>query len=556
MTATIANAAGNDDIAQQVIERADACAGDRGTLESHWEEIAERVLPNYSGSFLSRGLNTITEGEKKTDKMLDATAAIALSRFAAAMESMLTPRNSTWHSLMPSDEALRRNREVRLYFEEVSRLLFKFRYAPYANFASQNFENYLGLGAFGTGCLYIDSLESKVYGRGLRYRAIHLGEVYFLENHQGIIDTAYRVFPMTARQAAQQWGVEKLPPQVAEALKGPDAAKREFTFIHAVVPRDDYDPNRFDAKGKPWASYYVCKDTRTLISEGGYTTFPYGISRYVTAPRELYGRSPAMMALPAIKVLNEQKATVLKQGHRALDPVLLAHDDGVLDSFSMRPGALNFGGVSADGRALVQALPTGNIAVGKDLMDDERMVINDAFLVTLFQILVDTPEMTATEVLERAREKGALLSPTMGRQQSEYLAPLIDRELDVLSQMRLLPAMPPILREARGEYTVQYDSPLSKMQRAEETAGGMRFFQVVTEIAANTQDPSLFDHFNLDVMIPELAENNAMPTRWLNDPRVVQARRDSRAQAAQAQQMTEALPGMAQMTKALQGTKQ
>ena len=37
------------------------------------------------------------------------------------------------------------------------------------------------------------------------------------------------------------------------------------------------------------------------------------------------------------------------------------------------------------------------------------MVINDAFLVTLFQILTETPEMTATEVIERTREKGALL---------------------------------------------------------------------------------------------------------------------------------------------------
>lgn len=544
------------ELAEEIIRRADKCSGDRGTLESHWEEIAERVMPDYSGSFLSKGLNATVQGEKKIDKMLDSTAANANVRFASAMESMLTPRNSKWHGLVPSDEVLRKNRDVRLYFEEVSNLLFKYRYAPHANFASQNHENYMGLGAFGTGCLFIDSLQSPLHGQGLRYRAIHLGEVFFLENHQGLIDTAYRIFPMTARQAYQKWG-DKCPPDILEALKTSDGAAREFEFVHAVVPRtDDYDPYRFDAKGKPWASYYVCKTTRTPLSEEGYSTFPYAISRYVTAPREVYGRSPAMQALAAIKVLNEQKATVLKQGHRALDPVLLAFDDGVLDSFSMKPGALNFGGVSADGRSLVQALPTGNIAVGKDLMDDERQAINDAFLVTLFQILVETPEMTATEVLERTREKGALLSPTMGRQQSEYLAPLIDRELDVLASLRLLPKMPPILKEAKGEYTVQYDSPLSKMQRAEETAGGMRFFQTVTEIVAQTQDPAPLDHFNLDVMIPELADNMSVPVRWLNDPKVIQARRQGRQQAQAQQQVTEALPGMAQMVKATQGAGQ
>lgn len=541
----------DQNLVEQILQRAEKCTTDRGTLESHWEEIAERVMPDYAGAFTGRGINTRTEGEKRTDKMLDSTAANANVRFASAMESMLTPRNSTWHALMPSDESLRRNREVRLYFEEVTRLLFRYRYASYANFASQNHENYMGLGAFGTGCLFIDSLQSPIHGQGLRYRAIHLGEIFFKENHQGIIDTAYRVFPMDARQAYQKWG-EKCPQQIMDELKKPDGGSKEFMFVHAVVPRTDYDPNRFDAKGKPWASYYVCKDTKTMMSEEGYSTFPYAISRYVTAPREVYGRSPAMLALPAIKVLNEQKATVLKQGHRALDPVLLAHDDGVADTFSMKPGALNYGGVSAEGRALIQALPTGNIAVGKDLMDDERLAINDAFLVTLFQILVDTPEMTATEVLERAREKGALLSPTMGRQQSEYLAPLIDRELDVLSQLRLLPKMPAILVEARGDYTVQYDSPLSKMQRAEETAGGMRFFQTVTEIVAQTQDPSPLDHFNLDVMIPDLADNMSVPARWLNDIKEVQARRENRNAAAQEQQVADALPGMAQMMKATQ----
>jgi hypothetical protein len=141
-----------------------------------------------------------------------------------------------------------------------------------------------------------------------------------------------------------------------------------------------------------------------------------------------------MLVLPSLKVLNEEKKTVLKQGHRVVDPVLLAHDDGVLDNFSMRGGALNYGGVTAEGRPLVHTLPTGNIAIGKELMDDERMVINDAFLVTLFQILTETPEMTATEVIERTREKGALLSPTMGRQQSEYIGPMIEREVDLLMQ--------------------------------------------------------------------------------------------------------------------------
>ena len=54
-----------------------------------------------------------------------------------------------------------------------------------------------------------------------------------------------------------------------------------------------------------------------------------------------------MMVLPALKTLNAEKRTFLKQGHRAGDPVLLTADDGILMSPDLTPGAMNAGGMSA-----------------------------------------------------------------------------------------------------------------------------------------------------------------------------------------------------------------
>jgi hypothetical protein len=50
----------------------------------------------------------------------------------------------------------------------------------------------------------------------------------------------------------------------------------------------------------------------------------------------------------------------------------------------------------ADGRPLVHALPTGDPRIGQEIMEDERKAINSGFLIDLFQILVETPQMTAT----------------------------------------------------------------------------------------------------------------------------------------------------------------
>ena len=533
--------------AADIIRTYEQLAGRRGTWEGQWEEIAKRIYPNHSNYFRNRQIQT-TKGDARTEELYDSTAAIALNRFAAILDSLLTPRNQTWHRLLATDPELNKDRQVRLWYEDVTRLLFKFRYAPKANFASQNQLNYKSLGAFGSGALFIDPLMDEP---GLRYKNCHLGEVYFMENHQGIIDVVIRHFPMTARQVVQKWGRDKSPSAIVAAMeRDPD---KEFFFIHYVAPNLKRDPSRADFRGMPYASYYVSVEHKEIMEQGGYTTFPYATSRYEQAPTEVYGRSPAMEVLPAIKTLNEQKKTILKQGHRAVDPIILVHDDGILDSFNMRPGSINAGGVSKDGRPLVHTLPGGNVQAGKELMDDERAVINDTFLVTIFQILVDTPAMTATEVMERTREKGILLAPTIGRQQSERLGPQIERELDILNRLGLLPTMPPILQELGADFKVEYDSPLSRAQRAEEAGGLLRTVESTLGVVNVTGDPAPLDHFNWDVIIPELSDINAVPVRWRHDLKTIQDMRSGRAQAAQKQQLIEAAPAVAGLVKTTQG---
>lgn len=539
------------DIVKDTCDRLQAVQGTRGNWESVWEQIAARIFPHYSQQFQSQGSAQPFTGQQKMEEMVDATGALALTRFAAAMESMLTPRSSTWHYLQPADRTLLRNREARLWYENLNRLLFDYRYAPNANFASQKHEDYMALGAFGTGCIFIDALQHR-RERGLRYRAIHLGQMYFQENHQGLIDTALRKFTLTARQALQQFGKDHLPEAILKSADDAKGATKTYEFIHCVKPRSEqegYDPNRVDEMGLPFTSYYVSLTDKWLCRTGGYQTFPYAISRYVMAPGETYGRSPAMMALPSIKMLNEIKKTMVKQGHYAVDPMLLANDDGVIDTSVKRPGATIWGGVNAEGKPLVHALPVGDLAAGDEIAVGEKQTINDFFLVTLFQILIETPTMTATEVLERAREKGALLSPTMGRQQSEALGPQIEREIDVLMQQRLIPPMPQAVLEAEGRYTVRYDSPLSKMARAEEAAGFVRLVEWMKGYVEVTQDPSIFDYINLDEAIPAMADIQSVPVAWMNGQQQIEQKRAARAEQQQQQQMIEAAPALASAAK-------
>ncbi|MAN64590.1 MAG: phage head-tail adapter protein [Parvibaculum sp.] len=511
-----------------IFKRYERMKSKRGTWESLWEEISERVLPRSS-----EFTGTRTPGDKRTDKMYDATSALALERFAAAVESLLTPRGARWHTLRTSDPELSRVPEVAAWFDAVENALFHYRYAPRANFASQMHEGYLSLGAFGTGGMFVD----EKFDEGFRYRAVHLSDMFIAENEHGIIDTVYRKMDCTARQVALMFNDEDISKEVRD--KANDNPDERVELLHVVAPRTDRDVSMRDRINMEFGSAYYETKTKTVIEEGGYEDFPYIISRYVTGPRETYGRSPAMLVLPDIKMLQAMSRVVIRAGEKVVDPPLLIADDGVILPVNTRAGGATFARLDGRTQAPIQPLNTGGRPdIGEDMMERRRRTINDAFLVTLFQILVDSPAMTATEVLQRAQEKGALLAPTVGRQQSETLGPLIERELGILARQGLLPEVPEILQGQ--EYQVEYVSPLSRAMKSEEGVGILRTLEMVQPIAA--VDPSVMDNFNFDEITRVLADVNGVPQSILNDQEQIQQVRQGRAQQQQLQQAVQAAP--------------
>src|SRR5262245_52895721 len=166
----------------------------RNVFASQWEETAQLIATAYRNTFFYGNFNW--PGQKKTDRQIDASGMLALHRFAAICDSLLTPRNMTWHTLSANDDYVMKDRATRLWFDRVTRILFKYRYAPAGNFAGQNNNNFQSLGAFGNSCMYVDAFDGRQHhgSRGLRYKSVPLGECFFGENHQGVVDRMIRWF--------------------------------------------------------------------------------------------------------------------------------------------------------------------------------------------------------------------------------------------------------------------------------------------------------------------------------------------------------------------------
>jgi len=530
----------------------------RSMFAMQWEEVAQLILPTARNTFFYQSYNT--PGLKKTQQQVDATGALALHRFCAIADSLVTPRNMQWHGLS-CDDYIKKDIAVRLWLESMARKLFKMRYAARANFAASNYKNWQSTGAFGNATMYTDAYDDRWHGggRGLRYKSVPLGETFFGENHQGQVDRMIRWFRLTPYQAVQKWGREWLPDALVAPLQ--QDSQWRYNFLHCVRPRDlgEYDPSAFDHRSMPFSSYYVSIEGRCLMApESGYRTFPFAVSRYEQAPDEVEGRGPAQIVLPGLKTLNAEKSIFLKTGHRGADPVLLIADDGLV-GMDLRPGAQNKGGVTADGKPLVHILPTGDIKITLEMMQEERGIIDDTFLVSLFKVLSENPNMTATQVVALVAEKGMLVAPTLGRQHTEYVGSgLVPREIDVLFELGLIDPPPPRLIEAAGNsrrnllslIEVTDTSPLSKAAQMGEAAGFNQWIENLTKVASEMQDPSWLDGVNSDAASADLADIYSVRESWKATPDQIAQKRKARAGAQQQQARIAAMPGEAAMLNA------
>lgn len=515
------------ELSKNICKRKDAMKAFRANFESQWNEVADRVWPYMANFNIS-----ITPGTKRTEKMFDGNAALAAQRHSAIVESFVSPRGQKWHNLVTLDRKLMDDRDTRMWCEDNTKVLFNHRYSPRANFASQISEVYMSLSVFGTGIMYVGE-GRKADDPVLWYKSIPLSEIYIGEGRNGTITEAIRVMKKKIRHIAEIWGTEKFTDEMMTILK--QDGDKEYCILHVVHPNVEYDPVRFDRNGKKFYSAYVIEGESVVLEESGYDTFPYVVCRSATGPNEVYGRSPAMLALPNIKMLGEMMKTTVKNAQRLADPSLLLYEDGALTEVNTLPGALNFGGLDAEGNQLVKPLQTGaQVDTGLTLIQDQRRFINDVFLVTLFQILVDNPQMTATEVLEKTQEKGALLSPTMGRIQEEGMGALIEREVDVLARREVLTPLPPAMVEAGADYQVEYDTPLTRARDAEEIAGIVKTFQTLAPYAQ--VNASVWDNFDGDEIAKIAARGNGAPVRIMLPEKEVDRIREARNQAAQSQQ--------------------
>lgn len=514
------------ELTKDLLKRFGKLVTQRQTWESHWQEVADYMMPRKADVTKQR-----SKGDKRSELVFDSSPLHAVELLSASLHGMLTNPSTPWFSLRFKNVDTGDADEANEWLQDTTEKMYDA--FNRSNFQQEIFELYHDLITFGTASMFIEEDADDI----VRFSTRHIGEIYISENNKGRIDTVYRKFKISARAAILQFGEKN----VSNALRG-TAMKdpyEEVTILHIVYPRENYDPKKKDAKNMPFASCYIELDNKHEVSQSGFNEFPYVVPRYLKASFEIYGRSPAMTALPDVKMLNEMSKTTIKAAQKQVDPPLLVPDDGFILPVRTVPGGLNF--YRAGTRDRIEPLNIGaNNPLGLNMEEQRRNAIRDTFYVNQL-MMQNGPQMTATEVVQRNEEKMRLLGPVLGRLQSELLRPLIDRTFAILLRKKIFRQAPQFL--AGQDIQIEYVSPLAKAQRSSELQSVMRAIEIFGSLSKISP---VFDHIDIDALVTYLADIVGVPAKVLNSKAQVNAIRQQKQQEMMQQQQMQQMQQIAQ----------
>lgn len=364
--------------------------------------------------------------------LFDATAADAVDNLAASIYSLMTPPESLWISLVPesdaSPDADAATAALRANLND-------------SNFYTTIHQCYLDLVILGTACLFMAETPIGA-SSAFSFTAVPMRDIAILPN------AVFHTATMPARDVMEKYPTWTPPADIADQIKRDPATP--LRLVQSLV-------------GTEFTAWLDVGGNiqNNIVARGTFETNPYIIFRWSVLSGEQYGRGPVLRALPDIKTANKVVELVLKNATIAVSGIWQADDDGVinLNNINLTPGAIIPKAVGSSG--LTPLSSGADFDVSQIILKDLRERIRHALLADRLGLLSEK-EMTATEIMARNSDMMRILGATYGRLLHEFIRPLTDRGLQILSRRGVIA---PIVLNSDAE--LKYIAPIAQMAVAE-----------------------------------------------------------------------------------------
>lgn len=537
----------------KLLKRVDSAfsSSERSNNEMLWDELSEFMLNNQHKFFRESAASTTdisnlvssNAGTRKTRRLYDSTALQAVQDLASAFQSTLTNPATTWSKLRYQDDRLNNDEEALQWLEQVNKKIHT--ELAESNFDTEISKSYQSLVALNNMAFFqeSDTDENGIF-QGFRFTSLHLSQMAWSENKDGIVDTLYRKFTMTARQAFEKWGDSVSDKMIKILQENPD---KDLDFVQVIFPREEKDIQLNElglAPGnkRPFASIYIDMNHKHKLEESGYYEFPIHVTRWSLAPGEKYGRGPSLYALPNVRTINKLMEEYLIAVARDNNPPVLVSSRDVMGNLNLGPKGLS---VVRDVNGVRELVSSARMDRVFDVLNRLESSIKSIFFIDKLQPLGSLEKkerMSQFEVTKRLEEMQSVLGPVLSRLNSEFLQPLVIRAFKILLRSNSLPPVPDIIRELGLDIEIVFVNQLARSQQIQDITTIQQWVQNMGQLAQI--DPTVLDNVNSDGIAKHSAQILGVPEVALRNIDEVQALRKQRAEAQQqAAQMEQAQAG-------------
>ena len=479
-----------DGIAKEKLKRYAKAKDHRNNFVDMFEECFEYTLPMRE-SFYHEEV-----GQRRDERIFDATAVVGLHEFASRLQSGLVPSYTRWADLVAGSEVPEEQRDaVNRDLEEVTNYVFDV--LQNSNFSQEVHESFMDL-AIGTGVLCVEEgdavnpvvftsvpLPRVVLDSGPNNKIDHV----FRERKRIRFDDLFILYPNT-----------EFDPKVQAQMN----KDRETTVLEIVCK--DYSKINEEA----YYHYAICMTTETLLYSKelkGVGSNPFICFRWSPAPSEVYGRGPIVNTLSDIKTANYVVEKTLENAEMAISGMYQMEDDGVIniDTINIAPGTIIPKAMGSSGLQPIQS--AGRFDVAAIPLADSRKNIREG----LYMNMLGDPDKTpasATEVAERMADLSRRMQAAFSRLQSELIQPVLQRVIYILKKQGRIELPTVNGREVR----VRSVSPLAQRQSNQDIAVIGRFLEIMNTYLGPNMMPMIVDPEETAVV---LAEKFGVPEKIL-----------------------------------------
>lgn len=514
---------------------------DRSTFDTLYEDISRFIFPQRA-----RVNSQSSPGEDRTQEIYDSTATNSAFVAASATQGSIVPSTIKWFNMRLADRSMEEIEGVKDWLWELTRDCLDAING--SNFQTEIQEVFLDLYGYGTGCVFVGQRSgrmSRTKGfRGLHFKSTQPGFYVVSENEDGIVDTIFRDFKLSAAAILSQFGEEGTPKWIKEKI-GNNKAYELFDVCHYVGPRIDIDPLNVDPDAPkhklPYASaWFLSEKCDMLGEEGGFHQFPYMVPRWSKMSGELYGRGPGINSLPDVRTLN--RGTELRFGawEKAIDPPVGVLHRGVMGNIDIRARGKTILRSKDAVFPLHQGADFNAAHMGEEGIRDS---IRRAFFIDQIQLPpMGTTPATATEIAGRFETMQRILGPTFGRIQFELFNPMLGVIASMLLREGMSPPPPEELVEAMTEEGLslefEYEGPLTRAQQFQDVENIQRAATILAGLAQLF--PAITRYFDDAEAGKAILAASSLPPSVIRSEEEVQAMQEAAEQAKQQEQMTNA----------------